>query len=144
MILTGVKSLSYGANMQATRIAKARGADEALLVRPDGDRARGADLDDLLGHADGELRTPALETGILDSITRRALIDELEVAEGEFELDDLLARRARRSSPRPRARCSRSSAIDDRALDARAADAPRRRRRSLAAIDAGARSGGRR
>ena len=36
IILNGVKSLSYGANMQATRIAKAGGADEALLVRPDG------------------------------------------------------------------------------------------------------------
>ena len=33
---TGVKSLSYGANMLATRLAQEQGADEALLVTPHG------------------------------------------------------------------------------------------------------------
>src|SRR4051812_13748227 len=31
-VLDGIKSLSYGANMLATRLAKERGFDEALLV----------------------------------------------------------------------------------------------------------------
>ena len=35
-ILDGVKSLSYAANMLASRIAKERGFDEALLVTPHG------------------------------------------------------------------------------------------------------------
>jgi branched-chain amino acid aminotransferase len=90
VILTGVKSLSYGANMQATRIAKAQGAEEALLVRPDGIVLE-APTSTIFWVVEGELRTPSLEVGILDSITRRALISELEVAEGEFELGDLLA-----------------------------------------------------
>jgi branched-chain amino acid aminotransferase len=90
VILTGVKSLSYGANMQATRTAKSRGADEALLVRPDGIVLE-APTSTVFWVADGELRTPSLESGILDSITRLALIEELKVAEGEFGLDQTLA-----------------------------------------------------
>ena len=35
-VLDGVKSLSYGANMLATRLAQEQGADEALLVTPHG------------------------------------------------------------------------------------------------------------
>ena len=34
--------------------------------------------------------TPAISTGILESITRSKVIAELHVEEGEFELDDLL------------------------------------------------------
>nr|MBA3300516.1 aminotransferase class IV [Thermoleophilaceae bacterium] len=35
-ILDGVKSLSYGANMQASRLARERGFDEALMITPHG------------------------------------------------------------------------------------------------------------
>jgi branched-chain amino acid aminotransferase len=90
-ILTGVKSLSYGANMQATRVAKARGADEALLVRPDGIVLEAPTSTIFWVTESGELRTPALEVGILNSITRGAVVDRLEVAEGEFPLEDVLA-----------------------------------------------------
>lgn len=90
VILTGVKSLSYGANMQATRAAKAAGGDEALLVRPDGIVLE-APTSTAFWVSEGELRTPALAAGILDSITRRAVVQGLGVAEGEYELADLLA-----------------------------------------------------
>ena len=115
IILTGVKSLSYGANMHATRIAKQRGADDALLVRPDAIVLE-APTSTIFWVSGGELRTPAIETGILDSITRRAVVDRLEVAEGEYELDDLLgaseaflASTVREIQP--------ISAIDDTVLD---------------------------
>jgi branched-chain amino acid aminotransferase len=89
IILTGVKSLSYGANMQATRIAKGKGADDALLVRPDGVVLE-APTSTIFWVSGDELRTPALDTGILDSITRRVVVARLNVAEGDYPLDDLL------------------------------------------------------
>ena len=52
-------------------------------------RPRGADVDHLLGHRDGRLRTPSLEVGILASITRDRLVRELDVEEGAFQLEDL-------------------------------------------------------
>lgn len=92
-ILAGVKSISYAANMQANRIAAAQGADEAVLVRPDGVVLEAPTSSVFWVAADGSLRTPALATGILDSITRRILLDALAVAEGEHSRDDLLGAR---------------------------------------------------
>lgn len=92
-ILNGVKSLSYAANMQATRMAKARGADEALLVRPDGIVLEAPTSTLFWVTADGRLRTPSLDVGILASITRDRLIRELDVEEGAFPLEDLLGAR---------------------------------------------------
>ena len=90
LILNGVKSLSYAANMQATRIAKARGADEAMLVRPDGIVLEAPTSTVFWVSAEGALRTPGLDIGILASITRDRLVRELEVEEGAFPLEDLL------------------------------------------------------
>jgi branched-chain amino acid aminotransferase len=89
VILTGVKSLSYAANMQATRLAKSQGADEAVLVRPDGIVLEPPTSTVFWVSADGSLHTPSLDAGILASITRARLLDELEVEEGEFPVDDL-------------------------------------------------------
>jgi branched-chain amino acid aminotransferase len=93
VILEGVKSLSYAANMQATRIAKAGGADEAMLVRPDGIVLEAPTSTVFWVTGDGVLRTPSLDVGILASITRDRLVRELEVEEGAFPLDDLLGAR---------------------------------------------------
>ncbi len=92
IILTGAKTLSYGANMQATRLANERGADEAVFVSPAGVVLEPPTSTVFWAAPDGRLRTPHLEGGILDSITRRKLIEVLEdVEEGDFPLDDLLS-----------------------------------------------------
>jgi branched-chain amino acid aminotransferase len=90
-ILDRVKSLSYAANMHATRLAKRGGADEALLVRTDGTVLEPPTSTIFWASAEDTLRTPSLELPILDSITRDRLIAALEVEEGSWPLDDLLA-----------------------------------------------------
>jgi branched-chain amino acid aminotransferase len=89
VILNGVKSLSYGANMHATRLAKTGGADEAVLVRPDGTVLE-PPTSSIFWVSEGELRTTALAGGVLASITRDRLVAALEVSEGEWPLTDLL------------------------------------------------------
>ncbi len=91
VILNGVKSLSYAANMQATRLAKSRGADEAVLVRPDGTVLEPPTSAIFWVSADGDLRTPALSDGVLESITRDRLIKALEVNVGTWQVEDLRA-----------------------------------------------------
>lgn len=86
VILDGVKSISYAANMQATRIAQGRGADEALLVRPDETVLEAPTAAFFWVTPAGRLRTPSLEAGVLDSITRAQIVRELDVEEGLFEL----------------------------------------------------------
>ncbi len=89
VILTGVKTLSYAANMEATRLAQARGADEAVLVRPDGIVLEAPTSAIFWADGEGRLRTPAIETGILASITRARIVSALEVEEGAYDLAEL-------------------------------------------------------
>jgi branched-chain amino acid aminotransferase len=91
VILNGVKSLSYAANMQATRLAKAQGADEAVLVQPDGTVLEPPTSAIFWVSPQGALRTPALEAGVLESITRDRLIKALQVEEGSWPVADLRA-----------------------------------------------------
>jgi branched-chain amino acid aminotransferase len=89
VLLNGVKSLSYGANMLASRRALAAGFGEALLVRSDGVVLEGPTCS-IFWVRDGRLQTPALETGILASITRRVILESLPVEEGTFALEHAL------------------------------------------------------
>ena len=89
VILTGVKSISYAANMQSTRVAASKGAQEAILVRPDGVVLEAPTSSVFWVSAEGGLRTPALDTGILESITRDRLCRELHVEEGDWGIDEL-------------------------------------------------------
>jgi len=89
VILNGVKSLSYAANMQASRLAKGSGADEAVLVRPDGIVLEPPTSSIFWVTPAGELRTPALDDGVLESITRDRMIKALSVEEGSWQVDDL-------------------------------------------------------
>jgi branched-chain amino acid aminotransferase len=87
-VLDGIKSLSYGANMLATRLAKERGFDEALLVTPHGRLLEGPTSTFLLV-VEGRLITPPLSEHLLDSITRRRVLEVCDVAEEPLTLDDL-------------------------------------------------------
>ncbi len=89
VLLDGVKSLSYAANMLASRKAEAAGCDEALLVRSDGVVLEGPTCS-IFWVRDDRLRTPALETGILAPITRRVILESMQAQEGAFPLEDLL------------------------------------------------------
>lgn len=87
-ILDGVKSLSYAANMLASRLAREAGADEALLVSPHG-RVLEAPVTSFFYVLGGALYTPPLADRILDSITRRVLFAATDVHERVTTLDDL-------------------------------------------------------
>jgi branched-chain amino acid aminotransferase len=91
VILNGVKSVSYAANMQATRLAQARGADEAVLVRPDGIVLEPPTSSIFWVSPQGDLRTTSLDTGVLESITRDRLVKALHVDEGAWPVADLRA-----------------------------------------------------
>jgi branched-chain amino acid aminotransferase len=90
VILTGLKTLSYAANMTATRLAQQDGADEALLVLPDGIVLEAPTSTIFWVGADGGLRTPELDIGILKSITRDRILKLAPVEEGRYPLTDLI------------------------------------------------------
>jgi 4-amino-4-deoxychorismate lyase len=94
-LLPGVKTISYAVNMAAQRAARARGADDAVLVGLGGEllEAPTANLWWRTGHT---LHTPSLDLGVLAGITRTVLCElapglGLRVLEGVFTAEDLAA-----------------------------------------------------
>jgi branched-chain amino acid aminotransferase len=88
-VLDGVKSLSYGANMLSSRLARERGFDEALLVTPHG-RVLEAPTSSLFwADTNGTLFTPPLSEHILASITRARVLESVPVEERPCTMDDL-------------------------------------------------------
>jgi branched-chain amino acid aminotransferase len=89
-ILDGVKSLSYAANMLASRLAREQGFDEALLVTPHG-RVLEAPTSSVFWVQGEEILTPPLADHILASITRALVIDTVGAHERACPLEELLA-----------------------------------------------------
>ncbi len=87
-ILDQVKSLSYAANMLASRLAREAGFDEALLVSPHG-RVLECPTAAFFAVIDSVIRTPPLSDHVLDSITRQVLLELVEVIEEPITLEDL-------------------------------------------------------
>ena len=90
VVLDGVKSLSYAANMLAGRLAVEKGADEALLVTPDG-MVLEAPTSTFFWVTDGAVFTPPLADRILESITRRYILSSTGATERSISLADLLS-----------------------------------------------------
>jgi branched-chain amino acid aminotransferase len=87
-ILDGIKSLSYAANMLASRLAREQGFDEALLVTPHG-RVLEAPTSSIFWVSGERILTPPLDDHILASITRALIIDVAGASERACTLDDL-------------------------------------------------------
>jgi 4-amino-4-deoxychorismate lyase len=94
-LLPGVKTIDYAVHMAAQRAARARGADDAVLVGLGGELLE-APTANLWWRTGQTLHTPSLELGILAGITRAALRDltgdlDLKVLEGVYTAEDLAA-----------------------------------------------------
>ena len=88
-ILDGVKSLSYAGNMLASRIARERGFDEALLVTPHGRVLEAPTSSIFWVDQGGTLCTPPLDEHILASITRDRVVRLMDVEERPATLADI-------------------------------------------------------
>jgi 4-amino-4-deoxychorismate lyase len=92
-LLGGVKSTSYALNMVAVDEAKRRGSDDAVFLGPQGVVMEGPTTNIWWRRAN-VLYTPALELGILQGVTRGALVElavdaGYDVEVGVYPLEEL-------------------------------------------------------
>jgi branched-chain amino acid aminotransferase len=92
-VLDGIKSLSYAGNMLASRLARERGFDEALLVTPHGRVLEAPTSSIFWVDPEGALSTPPLEDHILASITRDRVLRLSEVQERPLTTEEVLGAR---------------------------------------------------
>jgi branched-subunit amino acid aminotransferase/4-amino-4-deoxychorismate lyase len=104
-LLIASKTLSYAANMQAQRLAGEAGAHTALLIDADTDGVLECPVASFVWLEGDDLVAPSLDTGILDSITRRLIsevttlhvrdrrVDDLAEAEGALVISTVLESR---------------------------------------------------
>lgn len=91
-----IKSVGLLAQALAKTEAKARGADDAWLVAPDGQVTEGASSNAWIVTKDGEIITRALSNMILAGVTRHALFDALaqrgrKITERSFTVEEARA-----------------------------------------------------
>ncbi|MFW6050214.1 MAG: aminotransferase class IV [Myxococcota bacterium] len=89
----GAKASNYLANLLAVQQARERGAQEAVLLSPDGAVLEGASSNVFVVRGGG-IRTPGTAAGILEGITRRRVLaiarrEAVPVREGVFFVQDL-------------------------------------------------------
>lgn len=89
----GAKSMSYAPNIAATRAAQRAGGDDALLVTIEGWVAEGPNFA-VAWAADDVVRAPDRGLGIVDSVSRRAVLElvtdaGVEVEEGRWSVSAL-------------------------------------------------------
>lgn len=91
-----IKSVGLLAQALAKTEAKARGADDAWLVAPDGQVTEGASSNAWIVTRDGEIITRAISNMILAGVTRHALFDALgqrggKITERSFTVEEAKA-----------------------------------------------------
>lgn len=88
--LAGAKILSYAPNLSTTRQAVEEGYDDAFLIARDGTMLEGPTFS-VAWVVGGVLETPTLDLGILDSITRRLVLEDatslgIQLVQGRWPL----------------------------------------------------------